>query len=94
MLERQCEYVIRQLNRLDDEKLAWMDIRPEVMKAFNDQLQADCDKVEVWKADCGNDFYYRSASGRLVTQWPYSMDEFTAQTSKANVEAYEVEALG
>jgi cation diffusion facilitator CzcD-associated flavoprotein CzcO len=94
MLERQCEYVIRQLERMDDEKLAWMDIRPEVMSAFNDQLQADIDKVDVWKADCGNDFYYRSASGRFVTQWPHSMDEFTARTSKANVEAYEVKTAG
>ncbi len=94
MLERQCEYIIRQLKRMGDEKLAWMDIRPEVMSAFNDQLQADIDKVDVWKADCGNDFYYRSATGRFVTQWPHSMDEFTARTSKANVEAYEVKAAG
>ena len=94
MLERQSEYVMRQLRRMDDEKLAWMDVRPEVMRAFNDQLQADIDKVDVWKADCGNDFYYRSASGRFVTQWPHSMDEFTARTSKANVEAYEVKAAG
>ena len=94
MLERECEYIIRQLKRMDDEKLAWMDIRPEVMRAFNDQLQADIDKVDVWKADCGNDFYYRAASGRFVTQWPHSMDEFTARTSKANVEAYEVKAAG
>ena len=47
---------MRQLTRLNDEGLAWMDIRPEVMHAFNEQLQADCDKVAVWKADCGNDY--------------------------------------
>lgn len=94
MLERQCEYIVRQLNRFDDEKLAWMDVRPEVMRAFNDQLQADIDKIDVWQADCGNDFYHRAASGRFVTTWPHTMDEFTAQTSKANVEAYEVKAVG
>ncbi|MFP6815739.1 MAG: NAD(P)/FAD-dependent oxidoreductase [Pseudomonadales bacterium] len=92
MFERQCDYILRQLKRLDDEKLSWMDIRPDVMKAFNDQLQADVDKIDVWKADCGNDFYHRSASGRFVTGWPHSMDEFTAQTRKPNVDAYEVEA--
>ncbi|MCZ6711880.1 MAG: NAD(P)/FAD-dependent oxidoreductase, partial [Gammaproteobacteria bacterium] len=94
MFERQCDYIIRQLKRFDDEKLAWMDIRPDVMKAFNDQLQVDVDKIDVWKADCGNDFYHRSASGRFVTGWPHSMDEFTARTSKPNVEAYEVKAAG
>ena len=94
MLERQCDYIMRQLKRLDDEKLAWMDIRPDVMNTFNNQLQEDIDKVDVWRADCGNDFYYRSPSGRFVTQWPHSMDEFTAQTSKADVEAYEVKVAG
>lgn len=94
MFERQCEYVMRQLKRFDDEQLAWMDIRPEVMNAYNEQLQADCDKIDVWHFDCGNDFYIRAASGRVVTQYPYSMDHFTAQTSQTNVDAYEVKALG
>jgi cation diffusion facilitator CzcD-associated flavoprotein CzcO len=92
MLERQSHYVIRQLKRLDDEKLAWMDIRPEAMRAFNEQLQADVDKIDVWKFDCGNDFYHRSASGRFVTGWPNSMDEYTTQTNKDHSEAYEVKA--
>ena len=93
MLERQCDYIMRQLKRVDDEQLAWIDIRPEVMNTFNDQLQEDIDAVDVWKADCGNDFYYRSSSGRFVTQWPHSMDEFTARTTQPNSEAYEVKAL-
>ena len=93
MLERQCDYIMRQLKRVDDEQLAWIDIRPEVMNTFNDQLQKDIDAVDVWKADCGNDFYYRSPSGRFVTQWPHSMDEFTARTTQPNSEAYEVKAL-
>ena len=47
---------------------------------------------DVWQAECGNEFYYRAESGRLVTQWPGSMDAFTEQTSKANPEDYEVAA--
>jgi len=92
MLERQCDYITRQLKRMDEEKLAWMDIRPDVMTSFNDQLQKDISRVDVWQADCGNDFYYRSSSGRFVTNWPYTMDEFTARTTQADVDAYEVKA--
>ena len=92
MLERQCDYITRQLKRMDEEKLAWMDIRPDIMTTFNDQLQKDISRVDVWQADCGNDFYYRSSSGRFVTNWPYSMDEFTARTTQADVDAYEVKA--
>ena len=94
MLERQCAYIMRQITRMDAEKLAWMDIRPEVMHAFNDQLQKDIDQVEVWQAECGNDFYYRSPSGRFVTQWPHSMDEFTARTTRADGDVYEVKPAG
>jgi cation diffusion facilitator CzcD-associated flavoprotein CzcO len=90
MLERQCEYVVRQLKRMEDENLAWMDLRPTVMKTFNDQLQEDIDKVDVWKAGCGNDFYYRAPSGRFVTQWPHSMDDYTALTQRDAADVYEV----
>ncbi|MFP6781224.1 MAG: NAD(P)/FAD-dependent oxidoreductase, partial [Gammaproteobacteria bacterium] len=92
MLERQVDYILRQIRHMDDEKLAWMDIRKDVMNQFNDKLQKDIANVEVWQAECGNEFYYRSKSGRLVTQWPHSMDEFTAQTTRDNAHEFEVGA--
>ena len=92
MLECQCDYIMRQLKRIDDEQLAWIDIRPDVMQDFNAQLQRDISAVDVWQADCGNDFYYRSRSGRFVTNWPHSMDDFTARTTQPDGDAYEVQA--
>lgn len=95
MLERQCEYIMRQIGRLDSEKLAWMDIRREVMDPFNEQLQKDIKAVEVWQAECGNDFYYRKGpSGRLVTQWPHSMDAFTERTSAPDADCFETRREG
>jgi cation diffusion facilitator CzcD-associated flavoprotein CzcO len=90
MLERQVEYIMRQVKRMEAEKIAWMDVRPEVMTSFNDELQKDISKVDVWQAQCGNDFYYRSSSGRLVTQWPHSMDAFVERTTQADSKAFEV----
>ncbi len=92
MLERQVEYIMRQIKRIQDEDLAWIDIREDVMHAFNEQLQRDIANVDVWQAACGNDFYYRAPSGRFVTQWPHSMDEFRARTSRPNPDEYEVRA--
>lgn len=92
MLERQVDYILRQIRRMDDENLAWIDIRKDVMNEFNDKLQKDISNVEVWQAECGNEFYYRSESGRLVTQWPHSMDEFTARTTRDNAHEFEVGA--
>jgi hypothetical protein len=34
--------------------------------------------------------YYRSPSGRVVTQWPFSMSEFRERTQKPDDGAYEV----
>ena len=93
MLERQVEYIMRQIKRMDEENLAWIDLRPDVMASFNAQIQEDIGQVDVWQADCGNDFYYRASSGRLVTQWPHSMDAFADRSMQSSdAETYEVEA--
>ena len=76
MIEQQCDYIVRKISRMQEQGFAWMEVRPEVMEGFNEQLQKDIAAVAVWQANCGNDFYYRSASGRWVTQWPHSMEEY------------------
>jgi len=92
MLERQCDYIVRQIRRMEAENLAWMDIRPAVMNAFNEKIQADIGKVEVWQASCGHDFYYRAGPNRrFVTQWPHSMDAFTEATSAPDADNFEVQ---
>ena len=39
MLECQVAYIMRQLDRMDDEGLAWIDLRADVMERYNDALQ-------------------------------------------------------
>ena len=51
MIECQVAYVMRQLARLDNEALAWIDVRPEVMAEYNRALQDDLDQVDVWSAE-------------------------------------------
>ena len=88
MLERQVDYVIRALGRLEDERLAWMDVRRDVMARYNDALQRDIGAVAVWQAGCNG--YYRAPSGRVVTQWPHNMAEFTRRTATDDADAFEV----
>jgi cation diffusion facilitator CzcD-associated flavoprotein CzcO len=88
MIESQVEYAVRQVQRLAGENLAWIDVRPEPMARYNEDVQAAIGRVAVWQADCNG--YYRAPSGRVVTQWPYSMSEFRERTSKPDAEAYEV----
>jgi cation diffusion facilitator CzcD-associated flavoprotein CzcO len=88
LLEFQVEYVIRQLARMEAEGIKWMEVRGDVMKRYNEQLQRELDSVEVWQSTCHN--YYRAASGRIVTQWPNTMSEYRRRASRPDPDAYEV----
>ena len=54
-------------------------MKPEVLARYNDDVQAAIAGVNVWQADCHG--YYRTASGRIVTQWPFSMIEYDERTA-------------
>jgi cation diffusion facilitator CzcD-associated flavoprotein CzcO len=92
MLESQVDYAVRQLQRLADQQLAWLDVRPEPAERFNEDVQAAIGRVRVWQADCNG--YYRTPSGRVVTQWPYTMTEYRERTMKPDDDAYEVAVRG
>jgi cation diffusion facilitator CzcD-associated flavoprotein CzcO len=91
MLECQVEYALRQIERLRDERLCWLDVRPDSMQRYNDEIQRDIEGIEVWQAGCNG--YYRSPSGRVVTQWPHTMSEYRERTSRPDPDAYEVQRL-
>jgi cation diffusion facilitator CzcD-associated flavoprotein CzcO len=91
-IECQVDYTLRQLRRMDEERLAWIDVKAAVMDDYDSRLQRDLGAVEVWAAEaCHN--YYRNASGRIVTQWPHGMGTYREWTSKPDLDAYEVEAI-
>ena len=86
MLECQVGYITRQLQRMNDERLAAMEVRRITMDDYNHALQQDLDGVEVWNASCNG--YYRAPSGRIVTQWPHSMTEYRERTARDDRGAY------
>jgi cation diffusion facilitator CzcD-associated flavoprotein CzcO len=89
MIECQVDYVLRLLQHMQRDDLTWIDVRPDVMAAYNQQLQLDIEQVEVWQGGCST--YYRVPSGRIVTQWPHSMTRYREWTDTADpLDAYEV----
>ena len=54
----------------------YLDVRPEAEKRFNDRLSADLART-IW-TQC--DSYFRSPTGRIVTQWPYTELEYARRT--------------
>lgn len=86
MLEHQVEYLLRLVDALEAEGDDWLDVRPEVMDAYNATLQDEIDSVDVWQASCNG--YYRSASGRIVTQWPHNFTEYRARTERVDLDSF------
>jgi len=87
MIEKQVDFAIRQIERIESEDLAWLEARQDVTDAYNDAIQKDIEGVGAWQADCFG--YYRSASGRIVTQWPHNMSEYAKRMSDVDPGAFE-----
>jgi cation diffusion facilitator CzcD-associated flavoprotein CzcO len=54
----------------------YLEVRPEVERRFNERLSADLER-SIW-TQCTS--YFRSPSGRVVTQWPYTEFEYARRT--------------
>jgi hypothetical protein len=91
MLERQADFIVARLKLMDREGADWIDIRPDVQAAYNAALQRDLDKVGVWQASCSN--YYRTETGRIVTQWPHTMAEYRKRCEAVDDTRFEMGGL-
>jgi len=67
MLEGQIGYVLGAIRALQAERLAWLDVRPEVQDAFNSWVQS-ASRTSVWETGCHS--WYTTASGRNTNNWP------------------------
>jgi len=91
MLERQADFIVAQLKLMDREGAGSIEIRAGVQAEYNTKLQADLAKVEVWQASCSN--YYRTESGRIVTQWPHTMAEYQKRCEAVDDSRFELGKL-
>jgi cation diffusion facilitator CzcD-associated flavoprotein CzcO len=92
MIEYQVDHVLRQIQRIASENLAWIDVKAAPMAAYNDAIQRELASFDMWNAGCSD--YYRTPSGRIVTQWPRSMPALEQALSTLDEEAYEAAARG
>ncbi|MFP1153717.1 flavin-containing monooxygenase [Mycobacterium sherrisii] len=54
----------------------YLEVRPEAERRYNDRLSRDLERT-IWTR-C--DSYFRSPTGRIVTQWPYTELEYARRT--------------
>jgi cation diffusion facilitator CzcD-associated flavoprotein CzcO len=87
MLEGQIGYVLAALRALDDEGLDWMDVRPEVQRAFNAWVES-ASRTSVWQSGCHN--WYTTASGRNTNNWPVHTFRYRYRTRRFDLAGYRV----
>jgi len=88
MIEHQTNHVLAHVERIARDDLAWVDVKAETQSVYNDKVQQAIADIPVWNHEVNG--YYRSASGRVVTQWPFSMTEFKQMTEQLDPDDYEV----
>jgi hypothetical protein len=77
MHEAQASYITKVLRMMRRRRLGSIDVRPNVLRRYNDKLQAAMQGT-VWLAGCNN--YFAAPSGKVVTQLPFTAGEYWLRT--------------
>ncbi len=88
MIECQTDYVlegIQRIHALRDGGRASMEVRPEVMDAYNRDVQLRM-RSTVWEGGC--DSWYKTASGKVTNNWPRFTFEYRRATRALRHEDY------
>lgn len=79
ILEAQAHYIVRMLKFMRRSGKRYVAVRPEAMVDFLAKIDGWMEGT-VWTTRCSN--YFRTASGRVVTQWPRSAGTFWKMTRR------------
>lgn len=85
MIECQTRYILACIRALRERGLAWIDLRREVLEAFNDRLQQDLART-VWNDTDRS--WYKNAAGRITNNWSGSTIRYWWNTRAADLDAY------
>lgn len=86
MLEGQIGYVVGALRTLDEHRLAWLDVRPDVQDEFNDWVQS-ASRSSVWESGCQN---WYTMAGRNTNNWPDHTFLYRRRVRRFDLPAYRV----
>jgi cation diffusion facilitator CzcD-associated flavoprotein CzcO len=88
MIERQTEYVRRQIKRLFESDAKTLEVRPEAQAAFNADLQKRLEGT-VWAGECPS--WYKSPDGIIVNNWSGLASRYALAVSGADKDAFALE---
>ena len=90
MIEWQTVHILKHVERMARDGLAWIDVKADPMRDYNATIQEDIHEIEAWSSPTGCNTYYRAPSGRVVTQWPHTMRHYRDSIEHPEFDVYEV----
>jgi len=87
MLEGQIGYVRGALQALAADRLAWLDVRPDVQDAFCSWVQS-ASRTSVWESGCHS--WYTTAGGRNTNNWPDHTFRYRSRVRRFDLAAYRI----
>jgi cation diffusion facilitator CzcD-associated flavoprotein CzcO len=85
MIEAQVQYVLGCMRALRERAADYLDLRPEVQAAFNQEVQ-EALRGTVWGTGCRS--WYQQDDGRNFTIWPWSTWRYWLATRKVDLSSY------
>lgn len=85
MMEAQMRYIIQALNALLGQGAPALDVRADTQSTYNAELQQQM-RANAFSADCGS--WYKTASGKIVNNWPGSSIGYWLRMRRFNPAAY------
>ena len=89
MIERQTEFVRRQIMRLLTADAISLEVKAEAQAAFNARLQTRLDQT-VWAGECPS--WYKSPDGIIVSNWAGPASRYALALSGRDTDAFALEA--
>lgn len=87
MLECQARYIVDAIRKLSLRKAKYMNVKPDVQSAFNAKSQDRLSKTIAARADCNT--YFKTAEGRITTNWAGFATEYRWLTQYVRPGEYE-----
>ena len=84
MIERQARYIRQAVEHLTKPDVSYVDVRPEVEDGYDEEIQRRLAK-SVWTR-CAS--WYRQDDGRVSTNWPGLVSEYSRRTRKLDLAEY------
>ena len=89
MIESQTRYILGAIRTLVTRDLAYLDLEPEAMRAYNERVQAELAK-SVWAATGKS--WYKTEAGRITNNWSGGTVRYWWTTRRFDREHYRAQA--